>query len=222
MKLLIDFFPILLFFAAFKLADIYVATGVLIVTTVLQMMYLRFKNGKVETMQWLSLGMVVVFGGATLITRNEEFIKWKPTVLYWVMGTALVLGPWLFQKNFIKSLMGTQIALPDPVWYTLNWAWVGFFAVMGVLNLWVAFNFELDTWVSFKLFGGMGLMLAFIVAQALYLSRYLGDKVGDKTNNNGDPGISADGGSSSSSSANTSSGSSSDCSSSSDGGGGCD
>lgn len=173
MKLLIDFFPIILFFAAFKAWGIYAATAVAIVATIVQIAYLRFKTGKVETMQWVSLGVIVVFGGATLLAHDENFIKWKPTVLYWLMGGALLVGLVLFKKNFIKSLMGAQMQLPDSVWNTLNWAWTGFFAVMGVLNLWVAFNFDTDTWVNFKMFGGIGLMLAFVVGQALYLVRYL-------------------------------------------------
>ena len=173
MKLLIDFYPIILFFAAFKAWGIYAATAVAIVATIVQIAYLRFKTGKVETMQWVSLGVIVVFGGATLLAHDENFIKWKPTVLYWLMGGALLVGLVLFKKNFIKSLMGAQMQLPDHVWNTLNWAWTGFFAAMGVLNLWVAFNFDTDTWVNFKMFGGIGLMLAFVVGQALYLGRYL-------------------------------------------------
>ncbi|GAB3360858.1 MULTISPECIES: septation protein A [Giesbergeria] len=173
MKLLIDFFPIILFFVAFKLGGIYVATAVAIAATVLQIAYLRFKHGKVEPMQWLSLGVIVLFGGATLLAQSETFIKWKPTVLYWLMGGALLLGQLFLRKNFIKSLMGAQMELPDAVWSHLNWAWAGFFASMGVLNLWVAYTFDTDTWVSFKLFGGMGLMFAFVIAQALYLSRHL-------------------------------------------------
>ena len=173
MKLLIDFFPIILFFAAFKFAGIYVATGVAIAATVVQIIYLRLRNGKVEPMQWVSLAVIVLFGGATLIAHNEEFIKWKPSVLYWLMGAVLAGGLLFFRKNFIKSLMGTQMELPDPVWRTLCWAWALFFAGMGVLKLWVAFNFDTDTWVNFKLFGGMGLMLVFVVGQALYLSRHM-------------------------------------------------
>ncbi len=173
MKILIDFFPIILFFVAFKLGDIYIATGVAIAATVVQIAYLHFKYGKVEPMQWLGLAVIVLFGGATLLAQSETFIKWKPTVLYWLMGAVLLLGQWFFGKNFIKSLMGAQMQLPDGVWGHLNWAWAGFFASMGVLNLWVAYSFDTDTWVSFKLFGGMGLMFAFVIGQALYLSRYL-------------------------------------------------
>jgi intracellular septation protein len=175
MKLLLDFFPIVLFFAAFKLWGIYVATGVAIVATIAQIGWLRYSTGKVEPMQWLSLGIIVVFGGATILAHDDTFIKWKPTVLYWLMGGALAVGLLFFRKNLLKSLMGTQMQLPDAAWRAMNWSWVSFFAVMGVLNLWVAFNYDTDTWVTFKLFGGLGLMAVFVVGQALYLGRYLKD-----------------------------------------------
>ncbi|MBF5004733.1 septation protein A [Diaphorobacter caeni] len=181
MKLLLDFFPIILFFVAYKVWGIYVATGVAIAATVVQLAYMRIKTGKTEPMQWVSLAIIVVFGGATLLAHNENFIKWKPTVLYWVMGAVLLIGQLVFNKNFIRTLMGTQIQLPDPVWKNLNWGWTGFFAVMGAINLWVAFNFDTDTWVNFKLFGGMGLMIVFVIAQAIYLSRHVKEDTPDPT-----------------------------------------
>ena len=173
MKLLIDFFPIILFFAAFKVWGIYAATAVAIVATIVQIAYLRVRTGKVETMQWVSLGVIVLFGGATLLAQDENFIKWKPTVLYWLMGGALLVGQWVFRKNLLKKLMGAQLQLPEAVWGRLNWAWAGFFTVMGILNLWIAYSFDTDTWVNFKMFGGMGLMVLFVIAQAFYLSQYL-------------------------------------------------
>ena len=173
MKLLVDFFPIILFFAAFKLWGIYVATAVAIVATFVQIGYLRATTGKVEPMQWVSLGVIVLFGGATIALQNETFIKWKPTVLYWLMGGVLLVGQVFFRKNLLKSLMGSQLELPDPVWRVTNWSWITFFTAMGVINLWVAYTFDTDTWVNFKLFGGMGLMLLFVVGQAVYLGRYL-------------------------------------------------
>ncbi len=176
MKLLLDFFPIILFFVAFKFADIYVATGVAIVATIAQISWIRYKVGKVEPMQWVSLGVIVLFGGATIIAHNETFIKWKPTVLYWLMGGALLVGQLIFKKNLLKSLMGAQMELPDAAWRVMNWSWTGFFAVMGVVNLWVAFNFDTNTWVNFKLFGGLGLMAVFVVGQALYLGKYIKDE----------------------------------------------
>mgnify|MGYP003390815821 FL=1 len=179
MKLLIDFFPIALFFAVFKLWGIYPATAVAIVATIVQIAYLRFKLGKVEPMQWVSLGVIVLFGGATLLAQDENFIKWKPTVLYWLMGAALLVGQLLLRKNLIKSLMGGQVQLPDHAWNTLNWAWSGFFAAMGGLNLWIAYHFDTDTWVNFKMFGGLGLMLLFILVQAVYMSRFTQEKPQD-------------------------------------------
>ena len=173
MKLLLDFLPIILFFVAFKFAGIYTATAVAMAATVAQIAWLRWRNGKVEAMQWLSLGVIAVFGGATILAHDETFIKWKPTVLYWLMGGSLFVGQLLFRKNLLKSLMGAQLEMPDEAWRGANWSWIGFFSFMGALNLWVAFNFDTDTWVNFKLFGGLGLMFLFIVAQALYLSRYL-------------------------------------------------
>ena len=173
MKLLLDFFPIILFFVAFKFAGIYVATAVAIVATIAQIAWLRYSTGKVEPMQWVSLGVIVLFGGATIVAHNETFIKWKPTVLYWLMGSALFVGQVFFKKNFLKSLMGSQLQLPDAAWRVTTWSWTAFFAVMGLVNLWVAYNFDTDTWVNFKLFGGMGLMLLFVLAQALYLGRYM-------------------------------------------------
>ncbi|MCM2252871.1 MAG: septation protein A [Ramlibacter sp.] len=173
MKLLIDFFPILLFFVAFKMAGIYVATGVAIAATIVQIAWVRHSHGKIEPMQWLSLAVIVLFGGATIALHNETFIKWKPTVLYWLMGATLAAGQLLFRKNLLKSLMGSQMELPDAAWRVTNWSWIVFFAVMGVLNLWVAYNFDTDTWVNFKLFGGLGLMVLFVIGQALYLGRYL-------------------------------------------------
>ena len=172
-KLLVDFFPILLFFAAFKVAGIYVATGVAIVATIAQIVWLRHSTGKVEPMQWVSLGVIVLFGGATIALHNDTFIKWKPTVLYWLMGGTLLVGQLFFRRNLVKALMGAQLELADPVWRVVNWSWIVFFAAMGAINLWVAFNFDTNTWVDFKLFGGMGLMVLFILGQGLYLGRHM-------------------------------------------------
>ena len=173
MKLLMDFFPIALFFVAFKLAGIYVATGVAMVATLVQIAWLYFKQGKVEPMQWMSLGIITVFGGATLLTHNDTFIKWKPTILFWLMGGLLVGGQWLLKKNFIKSLMSAQLSLPDEIWQKLLWSWAVFFLFKGGLNLWVAYQFDTDTWVNYKLFGSMGLMLVFVLAQGVYLSKHI-------------------------------------------------
>ena len=176
MKFLFDIFPVVLFFAAYKLADIFVATAVAIGATFVQIGWVWVRTRKIEPMLWVSLAIIVVFGGATLLLRDETFIKWKPTVLYWLFGAVLAIADHGFGKNLIRAMMGSQIVLPDRVWTRLNQSWVGFFAVMGVLNLYVAYNFATDTWVDFKLFGGTGLMLLFILGQAAMLAKYVEDK----------------------------------------------
>ncbi|MFH1869137.1 MAG: septation protein A [Pseudomonadota bacterium] len=176
MKFLFDLFPVILFFAAFKVFDIYIATGVVIAATMAQIGWVWHRHGKVDTMLWVSLGLVVVFGGATLILHDETFIKWKPTILYWLFAVTLFGSAQFFGKNLIRAMMEKQVELPAALWSRLNFAWIGFFAVMGVVNLWVAFNFSTDTWVSFKLFGGMGMMIVFIILQGVVLARYLPDE----------------------------------------------
>ena len=172
-QFLFDFFPVILFFAAFKLADIYVATGVAIAATVVQIGYVLARGRRVTGMQWASLVIIGVFGGATLFLRDETFIKWKPTVLYWLAGAAF-LGGLAFGRNLVKAVMSEGgLELPDSVWSKLCVAWGVFFIFKGALNLWVAYTFATDTWVNFKLFGGMGLMFAFVIAQAMWISKYL-------------------------------------------------
>lgn len=173
MKIFLDFFPIVLFFLAFKAFDIYVATAIAIGATVAQIAWLRYKVGHVEPMQWVSLGVIVLFGGATLIAHDENFIKWKPTVLYWLMGGALLVGQYVFKRNLLRSLMKAQMSLPDNAWSFMLHSWAAFFSVMGAVNLWVAFHFDTETWVNFKLFGGIGLMVVFVLLQAAYLSRFM-------------------------------------------------
>jgi len=175
MKFLFDLFPVILFFVAFKMFGIYPATGVAIAATVLQIAWVRIRHGKVEPMQWISLLIIVVFGGATILLHNETFIKWKPTVLYWGFAVTLIASAAIWRKNLIRAMMEKQVTLPDSVWGRLNLAWAGFFAAMGVLNLYVAFTFDTDTWVNFKLFGSMGLMVVFIVVQSIWLSRHMHD-----------------------------------------------
>src|SRR5512141_1995105 len=176
MKFLFDMFPVILFFIAFRLQGIYVATGVAIAASFAQIGWLWLRGRKIDTMLWVSLGIIVVFGSATLLLHDETFIKWKPTVLYWLFACVLGASELLWHRNLIRKMLGEQIQLPEPAWRKLNFSWVGFFACMGVLNLYVAFNFPTDTWVNFKLFGGMGLMLAFVIAQSVYLARHMEQK----------------------------------------------
>jgi intracellular septation protein len=202
MKFLFDLFPVILFFFMFKWgeghadsaqalanqylsgfvsggvvtaaqAPILLATAVVIVATLAQIVYLLIRRKKIDAMLWISLAIIGVFGGATIYFHNETFIKWKPTVLYWCFTAILLASQTLFKKNLIKTMMSKQIALPDPVWDRLNLAWSAFFAVLGVLNLYVAFNYATATWVNFKLFGFTGLMIAFVIFQTMFLSKYI-------------------------------------------------
>jgi intracellular septation protein len=204
MKILFDFLPILLFFGTFKFtegqpewaaefatlhfgflvsggavgpkeAPVLLATVVVVVATLVQVLLLKLRGRKIDLMLWISLVLVVVLGGLTVWFHNETFIKWKPSVLYWAMGLSFWLGPLLFNKNLLRLLLGEQLELPPRVWHRLNFAWVAFFAFMGLLNLWVAYSFSTPTWVNFKLFGGVGLMVLFTLAQGLYLSRHIKD-----------------------------------------------
>ncbi len=173
MKLLFDLFPVILFFVTFKFAGVFAATAAAIVATFVQVAWVKHRHGKVDTMLWVSLGIITVFGGATLLLHDETFIKWKPTVLYWFFSASLLLSPVLFKKNLMRALLQEKLALPDTVWANLNLAWSAFFAVLGVVNLYVAFNYATDIWVDFKLFGATGMMLAFVILQSLWLAKYV-------------------------------------------------
>lgn len=176
MKFLFDIFPVILFFVAFKFSDIYVATAVAIAATIVQIGWAWFKHRKIDNMQWISLALIVVFGGATLLLRDETFIKWKPTVLYWLFATTLIVSEVIFRKNLIRSMMEKQVSAPDAIWKKLLIGWIGFFVVMGILNIYVAYEYSTDIWVNFKLFGGIGLMIAFVIGQAILLAPHMKEK----------------------------------------------
>jgi len=179
MKFLFDLFPVILFFIGFKFAGIYVATGIAIAATCAQIGWLIFRKRKIDTMLWASLAIVSIFGGATLLLHDETFIKWKPTVLYWMFALILLFSATLLKKNLIRAMLEAQVSLPETLWARLNAAWVGFFSFMGVANLYVAFIYAKDDtalWVDFKLFGGMGLMLLFIVGQSVFLAKHIEEK----------------------------------------------
>lgn len=172
MQFLADYFPLILFFIAFKLWGIYAATGVAIVASILQIIYFRWKRGKVSGVHWLSLGIIVVFGGATLILHDETFIKWKPTVLYWAFALTLVIGRLVFHRNLISALL-KDLTLPDAVWARVTWGWAIFLALMGVVNLYVANNFTTDQWVNFKVWGSIVLFMVAAVGTVASVARYL-------------------------------------------------
>ena len=173
MKFLFDLFPIVLFFVAYKMYDIYVATAVAIGAAFLQTGLFWLKNRKFEKMHVITLAILVVFGGLTLLLRDPVFIKWKPTVVNWLFGATFLGSRFIGDKTLVERMMSHAITAPKQVWQHLNWAWVTFFIAMGLLNIYVAYNFSEETWVNFKLFGMMGLTLVFVFGQAFYLSRYM-------------------------------------------------
>lgn len=173
MKFLFDLFPIILFFIAFKTYDIFVATAVAIVATFVQIGWVWLRHRKVDNMMWISLFVIILFGGATLLFQDENFIKWKPTVLYWLFAAVLFISNSFFQKNLIRMMLEKQIKLPQFVWNKLNLSWIVFFVFMGCINLYVAYGFSVDTWVTFKLFGSTALMLIFVVSQVFMLNKHM-------------------------------------------------
>ena len=201
-KFFLDLLPVILFFVAFKVADsnaeaaarwatehfgfavsggavgateapVLIATLVVIAATLVQIALLLVRRKKVDTMLWVTFGLVSILGGATIWFHDATFIKWKPSVLYWVMAAVFAGSQLFFGKNLLKTIVGDQLSLPQPIWQRLNLAWAAFFALMGALNLWVAYNYSTSTWASFKVFGLSGLMLVFMVVQGLLVARYV-------------------------------------------------
>jgi intracellular septation protein len=201
-KLLFDLFPVIVFFIAYMLGNanaeganalmtgiglpqsgekpgFYLATLVAIVASFGQIGWVKLRGHKVETMLWVSFGIIVLFGGATLLLHNAKFMMWKPTVLYWIFSVVIFGAP-LFRRNVIRSLMRGNMELPDHVWSRLNASWGGFFVFLGIANLFVAYNYSEVTWVKFKLFGVLGLMFVFIIGQSMFMAKYLDKESPDK------------------------------------------
>lgn len=174
-KQLVEFFPILLFFIAFKLYDIYVATAVVIVATILQVAYAWFAHRKVEMMQWITLALVIVMGGLTLILHDEQFVKWKLSIIEWLFGGAFLGSQFIGRAPFIERMMSSQLTLPAAVWRRLNLCWALFFISVGCLNVYVMFNYNTSDWVTFKTFVVPGMMAVFILVQMLFLYKHLPD-----------------------------------------------
>lgn len=173
MKLLFDFFPILLFFVSFKLFDIYIATAVAIAASFVQLGISWYRTRKVEPMHLITFAIIVVFGGLTLYLQDELFIKWKPTVINWLFGIVFLASQVMGKKTMIERMMGASLVLPNEVWRRLNASWTVFFLLLGAVNLFVIYSFDTATWVNFKLFGMMGLTFVFVILQSIYLSRHI-------------------------------------------------
>lgn len=172
MKFIFDFLPILLFFVAYKVYDIYVATAVAIVATLVMVAVFWLRHRRVEKMHLITLAIIGVFGGATLALQDPTFIMWKPTIAYWLFALVFLGSQYIGGRSITERMMGHAITAPARVWTGLNLSWVVFFVVMGILNLYVAYNFAEDTWVNFKLFGLMSLSLIFILGQGIIIARY--------------------------------------------------
>jgi intracellular septation protein len=204
-KLLFDYIPLILFFLVYKVAGMHpeaayalaqsslgplvagsglqadqgpimLATVTVIVATVVQILYLKLRGQKVDTMLWVTASIVVVMGGLTIYLHDENFIKWKPTILYWVMAVMLAFTQYVLNKNMMRQVMETQVKLPEPIWARLGLAWITFFAFLGAINLVVAYVIypgNLDAWVNFKVYGISALLFVFIVGQSVMLGKYM-------------------------------------------------
>lgn len=201
MKFLFDLFPVIFFFITLKVSEktagagaflqnildtfsitatvkpdlvpIMLATIAVIIATFVQVIWAKLKHGKVDKTLWISALLIVVLGGFTLYLQDDSFIKWKPTILYWVFAGTIIVSHYLFKKNIIRSMMDQNVELPEHVWMKMNLSWAVFFTVLGFINLFVAKNFSTDTWATFKLFGATGLMFVFIILQILMMNKYL-------------------------------------------------
>jgi intracellular septation protein len=209
MKILFDLFPLILFFVSYKFArgdqeaaqallnnwlsnivpggaitasqaPIILATIVGTVATAAQVLYLLLRRKKVDGVLWVSLAVFIIFGGMTIYFHDDNFIKWKPTVIYWAMATAMVVAYHFFDKNLIRVAMEKQLQLPEHVWTRLYFMWLTFWLVLGFVNLFVAFvlfKADNDAWVNFKFFGVTGLILIFFIVQGFYVSKHIEDQV---------------------------------------------
>jgi intracellular septation protein len=193
MKFLFDLFPVIVFFATYKLAGggdkgggctvtpdtpithdpILLATGMAILATLLQVSWLLLRRKKVDGMLWVSLVIVTLFGGATLIFRDPTFIQWKPTILYWAFSLVFLVSPFFLGKTLIQTMLQEKISLPGKIWGRLNASWILFFLFMGAVNLAAVHNLSCNAWVNFKFYGFTALMLAFVFAQSVMLAKHV-------------------------------------------------
>lgn len=190
-KFLFDLFPLILFFVAYRFADIYTATGVAMAAAVLQIAWLKLRSLPIEGTHWINLGVIVFFGGATLILHDDAFIRWKPTVLYWLFGVILLGAQLFFGRNLMQKMLGAKIDMPTAAWNRFNLSWAVFFLIAGALNLYVAFSgqFTESQWVNFKVFGLTVLLIAFVIIQSLWLARHMtpAGQDGEAGNSGSDP-----------------------------------
>jgi intracellular septation protein len=173
MQSFLEFLPLVVFYIVWKFADIYWATGSLIIMSALHVLFFIVQRKPVPQKAWIFLGLIAVFGGLTIYLQDDTFLKWKVTIINGIFAAALVISQYVFKKNIIKQFLGEALNLPEKIWSNLNLSWAAFFAFCAILNWYVAFNFEQETWVNFKVFGLTGLMLVFSVSSIFALYKYL-------------------------------------------------
>lgn len=173
MKFLFDYFPIICFFIAYKIAGIYTATAIAIAACVLQNVFYWLRHKRFEKMHLIVLVSVAVLGGLTLIFHRSIFIKWKVSIVYWIFACVLLFGQFILKKNFLARMLEKQVTLPVKIWDKLSIAWSVFFIFLGLLNTYVIYHYSTDAWVNFKVFGTLGLTLIFVVAQAVYMAQHM-------------------------------------------------
>lgn len=173
MKLLFDFLPIFLFFITYKFFGIYIATTIAIIASIAQLLIFRIQNKRFEIMHIITALSILILGGATLLLHNEIFIKWKPTILYWVLAVVFIVSALVSEKPLIQRVMENNITMPSHIWKKLNCLWSGFFVFLGAVNLFVVYHYTTNTWVNFKMFGTLGLTLLFVIIQTLYMAKHI-------------------------------------------------
>lgn len=180
MQAIFEFLPLIIFYVVWKLADIYWATGALIAMSALQVLFYIVRGKTVPTKTWIFFGLITVFGGLTIFMHDDTFLKWKVTIINGVFAAALIVSQYVFKKNIIKQFLGESLSLPENIWNKLNLSWALFFAFCGALNWYIAFNFEQEVWVNFKVFGLTGLMIVFSISSIFALYKYLPKEESEK------------------------------------------
>ena len=180
MKVFFDLIPVILFFIGFKFFGIFTATAIAIAAALTLIVYSKIRHGVVDNMLLASGAIISVLGGITLLLHDQTYIMWKPTVLYWLASAVLLVSNVFFKKNFVQQMMGKMLNPPTNIWNKLNLLWVIFLIALGFLNLYVAFNYSLDTWVNFKLFGVTSLLFIFMIMQIIALKKYIIEPVENK------------------------------------------
>lgn len=185
MQALIEYIPLILFFTVFKLVDIYWATALLMASTLIQVLYCYIKHKKVPTRHWIFFVIATVLGTLTLVFHDEQFVKLKATIIYAGLAIGLLLSRYCLDKNLVKKAFSailenasdnqSPVHVPAPLWEKLNLLWAVIFAAIAVLNMYIAYNFSLNFWVNFKVFGLMGITFICIFITIMMLFKYLPD-----------------------------------------------